>query len=191
MDRWLTKFAASKGVPDTNLTGGANLRLPTGAFAYGIPRYSTTDGRVVDAWPITSPLVVLTGELITGIGTNRRKISNRVVNWKHDIIVSPFLPSKLEIIFLRSTDFECIWQRWIVLLAVLCGTGFMATLHARICSNGRHASLGNASSKGSISIKTDSTGSLGHSQQLCNQVVGISLNWGLYNSLRRLLVQTL
>jgi hypothetical protein len=41
-------------------TGGANLRSPTGGFAYGIPRYSETSAEGFDdACPLTEPLDVL------------------------------------------------------------------------------------------------------------------------------------
>jgi hypothetical protein len=42
----------------SNLTGGANLKSPTGGFANGMPRYSVT--AVFEAGrPVTGPLVVL------------------------------------------------------------------------------------------------------------------------------------
>lgn len=37
-----------------------NLNSPTGGAPHGIPRYSETDGSILDAWPTIVPLVVLT-----------------------------------------------------------------------------------------------------------------------------------
>ena len=43
-----------------NATGAAHLRSPTGAWAYGIPRYSETLESFLAACPLTGPLLVLT-----------------------------------------------------------------------------------------------------------------------------------
>ncbi len=43
------------------LTGAAHLRSPTGGFAYGMPTYLDTPFLTLAAFPVTVPLVVLTG----------------------------------------------------------------------------------------------------------------------------------
>lgn len=45
---------------DRKGSGAANLNVPTGDLAKGMPRYSDTSGRSVAAWPRITPVVVLT-----------------------------------------------------------------------------------------------------------------------------------
>jgi hypothetical protein len=56
----LTKLVALMVVFPTNFFGAANLKLPKGGCAYGIPKYALTFAAPAAAVPVTSPLVVWT-----------------------------------------------------------------------------------------------------------------------------------
>jgi hypothetical protein len=58
----------------TNLCGAANLRLPTGGFTYGMPRYSTTHVVLGAMCPVMGPLDELTVKYFASAGLQELEI---------------------------------------------------------------------------------------------------------------------
>ena len=63
-------------------SGGANRKEPSGGFAYGMPRYSTTWARLEAAWPVTGPLRVCTVSC-RGVEVSLQSVGRAVTESRH------------------------------------------------------------------------------------------------------------